>query len=105
MGFGLQIAVQTDPGIRVKKRLPERLDRDSGHLDEAGGTVLLQVLRIVTSEAFRIAGELSRLCWASLFSMIGLIPSGASPTGPGSAQASMSGWVQTLTSRLPRELP
>ena len=47
MGIGLQIAVQTDPGVRVEKRLPERLDRDGRHLDEAGGSVLLQALRVV----------------------------------------------------------
>ena len=47
MGFGLQIAVQTDPGVRVEKRLPERFDRDGGHLDEAGGALLLQVVRAV----------------------------------------------------------
>ena len=28
MGFGLQVAVQTDPRVRVEKRLPERLNRD-----------------------------------------------------------------------------
>ena len=37
MGFGFLITVQTNPGGWVEKRLPERLDRDSGHLDEAGG--------------------------------------------------------------------
>ena len=57
-----------------------------------------------TSDAFRIAGMRSRLCWASLFLRIGLIPSGASLTGPGSAQASRSGWVQTLIRDCPESL-
>ena len=47
MRFGIRITVQADAGGRVEKGLTERLDRDFGHLDEAGGTVFLQVLRVV----------------------------------------------------------
>ena len=47
MGFGIRIAVQADAGGRVEKCLTERLDRDVRHLDEAGGAVFLQVLRVV----------------------------------------------------------
>ena len=47
MRFGVRIAVQADAGVRVEKCLTERLDRDGGHLDEAGGAVFLQFLRVV----------------------------------------------------------
>ena len=57
-----------------------------------------------TSDVFRIAGMRSRLYWAFLFSRIGLIPAGASLTGPGSAQASRSGWVQTLIRDCPESV-
>ena len=46
MGIGFRVAVQADTGDGVEKRLPERLDRDGGHLDEAGGCTVLQIVRV-----------------------------------------------------------